>query len=300
MTRRALTASMLLPVVLLACDDGDDKAATTDSPTTAAPTTEAPTTSEAPTTTAAPTTEAPTTTEAPAEGWTTIDPTTVSAPLALPCCASNWFGEPSPALPEPGGTLEDGVYRVMFTWPTDFGEPIDATVQRFAPCGELPAGSCEPEGADGVTYLPDSMGVDESESFQYELQLDGDLAVVLGGFNGFEDGSGNAAQGTGADLAALLEAVDADYADLLGDRLAAGEDPYTVMQDALANPTGGFEATEFGELRFVANGAPGLLFQAAVYRDDPTTARGSDVVKPISLVIEDGQPTLIVYGGFYS
>ena len=302
MNRRALTAMLLMPVVLLACGDDDDKAVTTDAPATDPVETDAPTTTAAATTTEAPTTTAAatTTTEAVPEGWTVVDPVTIDAPLAVPCCASNWEVDESPALPEPGGTLEDGVYRVVFTWPEDLSAPIDASVQRFVPCAEASEFSCDADNADG-TFAPESMGVDESESFQYELHLDDELEVVLGGFNGFDNASDNFATGTGTDLAELLTAVDEAYATVFADRLAAGEDPFALMQEIAAAPTNGFEpASEYGDLKFVANGAPGLLFQTLVYRDDPTTARGSDVVHPISLVIEDGQPKLIVYAGFYS
>ena len=116
-----------------------------------------------------------------------IDSDGAAGPLAYPCCASNWYGAASPALPAPGATLADGFYRIEFAWPSEFSQPVNATVRRFEQCSVLPAGSCEDNG--GVPYADDELGVDDAASFELSLVFDDQLHVVLGGFTVVPDGS---------------------------------------------------------------------------------------------------------------
>ena len=177
---------------------GGTTAESSTSSTPGASTTIAPPVSEAPTTLAETTTTlAITTTTAPAPaGWAVIDSDGAAGPLAYPCCASNWYGAASPALPAPGATLADGFYRIEFAWPSEFSQPVNATVRRFEQCSVLPAGSCEDNG--GVPYADDELGVDDAASFELSLVFDDQLHVVLGGFTGWDGFSAPAEPGAGA------------------------------------------------------------------------------------------------------
>ena len=256
------------------------------------------------TTTAAPTpTDAATTTAAPAPGpagWATVDPSTLQGPLAFPCCASNWFSlTPSPALPGAGGTLADGVYRIEFQWPGDFSQPVTATITRFELCSNLPADACEDVGG----FTADDLGVDKASAATIELTIDGSVRVVLGGFNG-SSADDNFAVGNGAELAELINALDADYQTAVLDPAAAGTDFDTIVANLVAAPAYGFAAPpeEFaGSLSYTHNGAPPLLFQGLPgVGDGNADARGTDIVGQIALVVSGGTFTLNLYAGFYS
>jgi hypothetical protein len=291
-----------------ASDDGRPTSA--DTPTTQAPATQAPTT-EAPTTggptTSAPTTEAaptqPPTTTAPPAGWTVIDAATFPAPLAAPCCASNWYGVPSPPLPAAGQPLADGAYLIGFDWPDDVTEPIDAEVSRLESCNVLPRGGCEDNG--GGPYAAEEMGIDRTAVHELTITLDGSLRVVLGGFTGLTDGAGNFAEATGADLAALVAAVDADYQTAILDPFAAGSTRDEIVNALRAEPAHGFGPPGVdlsGELVYTFDGAPPLLYQTLPGIDDDLAARwrGSDVIGRIALLVDDGTYTITTYAGFYS
>ncbi|MGB8858821.1 MAG: hypothetical protein WCC60_06175 [Ilumatobacteraceae bacterium] len=262
------------------------------------PATAAPTTAAAPTTVPA---ESTTTVQGPATtGWTVIDPATAAGPLAFPCCASNWYGETSPALPAPGAALADGVYAIEFAWPTDFTQPVVATVRRFEQCSVLPQGSCEDVGAS--TYGDDELGVDNTVTFALPLVFDDQLGVVLGGFTGF--GGGGFAMATGADIAALVTALDADYQVAIMEPYLAGASQDQIADALIAAPAHGFGAPAeegAGALVYTHDGAPPLLFQGLTGFDDtPDDTRGSDIIGRISLVVADGHLTINTYAGFYS
>jgi hypothetical protein len=245
--------------------------------------------------TAAPTTAAP----APA-GWTAIEPDAAVGPLAYPCCASNWYGVASPALPAPGTPLADGVYAIEFTWPTDFSQPVTATVTRFDQCGVLPAGSCEDNG--GGTYADDELGVDDSSSYDLPLVFDDTLQVVLGGFTGGDQT--NFATGNGVDMASLVTALDADYQVAILTPHLAGATQDEIAATLTATPANGFGAPaepSAGALVYTHDGAPPLLFQALLGFDDtPDDTRGSDIIGRIALVVSGGRLTISTYAGFYS
>ncbi len=277
----------------------DPTVTTTVAPTTTTvpATTAAPTT--APATTAAPTT-APTTTAAEAAGWTPVDPETIGAPLASPCCASNWSAAPSPPLPDPSGSLADGVYAISFDWPADPASPIAATVRRFEACAVLPAGSCD----ERETYDPEEAGIDPSGSFALELRLDDSLTVVLGGYRE-EAGTwtGDVRRAPGSTFAELLGALDAAYRSEIGERLAAGIDHEQIVAELRATPSSGFTAPAsegVGALVWTHDDAPPLLFQALDYSADGAEPRGSDVIGRIALLVDGDRLTLTTYAGFYS
>jgi len=302
--RRALaTVGIVGLAAFTACSsDAGVSVATTAAPVLSpATTTVAPPASDGATTT--PATEAPTTTALAAPGgWAAVDPTTIGAPLAFPCCASDWFGiPPSPPLPAAGAPLADGIYRIDFEFPSDFGQPVTATVTRFELCSNLPVDSCEDPGG----FTPDDLGVADAESTTIQLSIDGSLTVLLGGFNGSASND-NFVIGHGADLAELVTALDADYQTAVLDPAAAGIDADSIVANLVASPAYGFAepAEEFsGSLAYTHNGSPPLLFQALPGvggQDGAVNPRGSDVIGRISLVVSGGAYTITTYAGFYS
>jgi len=231
--------------------------------------------------------------------WSAIDPATVGAPLAYPCCGSNWYRiTPSPALPAPGAPLADGIYRINFEFPTDFSQPVTATVARYELCSNLPTDACQDVGG----FTADDIGVSESDSMTIQLSIDGSLAVVLGGYNG--QGSGDDfATGNGADLAELVTAVDADYQIAVLDPGASGIDYASIVATLVASPTYGFSAPvdSGGLLSYTHNGAPPLLFQFLPgVQDGAANVRGSDVIVPIALVVSGGTYKITTDAGFSS
>lgn len=243
----------------------------------------------------------PTITAAPAPaGWTVFDPATSSAPLAYPCCASNWYGVVSPALPAAGAALADGVYAIEFTWPTDFSQPVIASVTRFDQCNVLPAGSCEDNG--GGPYADDELGVDATVTYELPLVFDDQLQVVLGGFGGWDQTS--FAIGNGVDMASLVTALDADYQIAILAPYLAGATQDEIAATLTATPANGFGAPAepgAGALVYTHDGAPPLLFQGLVGFDDtPQDTRGGDIIGRISLVVSGGRLTINTYAGFYS
>ena len=269
-----------------------------DSPTTVAPPSPTAPGAADTTSTVTPTTATPS--PSPGGGWTVIDPGTVGAPLAYPCCAETWHGDASPPLPMGDEPLSDGIYRVEFEWPTQFGGPIAAEVKRFERCEILPPGSCEDNGG----YRPTDLGIDDAVSQPLTLPLDGTLRVVLGGYT--SDGVGNFKVGTGADLAELLTALDSDYQAAVAEPALAGMGQVDIANALTSAPAHGFAplpANDYsGALLYTHGDAPPLLFQTLFNNDarDPVGARGSDLVGRIALLVQNGQLTLTTYAGFYS
>ncbi|HAP77871.1 MAG TPA: hypothetical protein DCR14_17535 [Acidimicrobiaceae bacterium] len=306
MRRMLLAPTTVIALVALAACSSDNTSvapSTSAAVTTVAPessTTLATSTTDAPPATDPTTTPAPTT--PPTAGWSVIDASTVGAPLAFPCCGSNWYGgSVSPPLPAAGQPLADGVYSISIEWPDDPTAPITATVARFDQCSALPVGSCEDMGG---SYAPDEYGIDPSGSMELTFTLDASVTVVLGGFGG-GDGSSNFASGSGADLAELIAQLNADYRDAVLSRRDAGMTFDEIVADLVANPSNGFSAPaeEFaGSLAYTYGDAPPLLFQGLPgFGPDPDpAAQGSDIIGSISLVVSGGALQIQVYAGFYS
>lgn len=235
----------------------------------------------------------------PPPDWSVVDPDAFAAPLAFPCCASNWVGVPSPPFPAAGEPLADGVYAIDFSFPTAATDPIVATVLRFEACGALPANSCE-DNNNGA-YAPDEIGIDPTATYAWTFVLDDGVRVVLGGFAGWADSpesSTNFRTTTGTHLAELVAAVDADFTAAITNPVADGiplEQVVATLALAPANGFGSPGADNAGALAYTFAGAPPLLFQGI----DPTS-RGSDVIGRISLQVQGGTPTLFLYAGFYS
>ena len=260
-------------------------------------------------TTIAPTTTAAPTTTSAAEltpGWVPLPTDQLTGQVAPPCCASNWYGEPSPLLPSDGGPLSDGDYYVRYEWSTDPTAPLELELLRFEQCGLLPEGSCEDVGGP---YQPDELGIEESVVYPLTLPLDNRVRVVLVGFRGFaadgEEAITPAAEGTGSDLAELAAAADVAYDQLLAAPLIAGYPADAIVTSLAATPQGGFgpalDGSPFG-LSFTYGEAPPLLYQVPFRYDDGVASAGlgTDVLHITSVEVVDGQLTLYVYAGFYS
>jgi hypothetical protein len=237
------------------------------------------------------------TTIAPSAGWQPIDLTGIDAQIAPPCCASDWYGTPSPALPADGAPLLDGDYFVRIEWPADPTQPLELHLYRFESCSALPEGTCE-DPSD-----PTAMGIDETTYSKLIVPLDANVRVVLTGFSG-ADTMATAAQGTGTDLGEIAAAVEDAYAQVFIARAGAGESADAIIADVRAHPVAGFGPADDGSsqsVQFEYGGAPPLLFQAPFeYTEPPTPGRGTDVLRITSVGVRDGAMTLYVYAGFYS
>ena len=297
---RTIAAVVALLAGLTACGSSAtlSEATTASAAETTAATTAASTTTAAPTTVAA----TSTTTPATAAGWTAFDPYDIGMPLAVPCCASNWYDlEASPAFPAAGAPLADGVYRVEWEWPEAPFTTVTATVHRFAPCSELPERACEAP-PEGMAFDPTDVGVDPTDEYELTLPLDASLDVVLGGFNGWE-ADGSYAVGNGLDLVDLVAAVDADFAVAIMQPHLAGAADGDIAAGLVATPAHGFGPApdDVMLLAYRHADAPPLLFQTLFYNwDEPDASRGSDVLGPIALRVEGGTHTITVYAGYYS
>lgn len=317
--RRLVAAVAVTGASVLAAACGDDAAPTADSSaaittapsaTEAPPSTEAPSTTEpAPETTAAetttPVTEAPTTTAAPA-GWTSVGP--MPSLAYLPCCASNYVGDPSPAIPaDPAAALEPGIYRAFRQQPAD-GEPVETDTITFSLAPYVACGTpdvfCEEGFVDGEVGVGDV-------ARQVTLPLDTDLRVVVGGFACEADDSNYVTDhqaATGVELATLQAELDAAYAEVVVP-LVEADTPFEDYASIFAEPVGGFSVPCLfaGQLQFQGSAGPAILLQSLTVYDE---ADGVGVV-PASIsiavihmtaleVTADGSQTLYFYAGFLS
>lgn len=303
MSHRGFLTSLVVAAALTlgACGSDTDPSAApvTTTVDTASPSTSVP---SATSLTASPTTVAPTTssTEPVAStDWQPMSADDVDMPLAYPCCASNWYGEPSPPLPADGSPLANGVYAIEWEWPADPTAPIAATVNRFESCSVLPEGICEPY----PSYAPDEMGV-STESVDYALVLDANIQVIVGGWVPFDSTAPSVWVGTGDDLARLVLQLDADFEAAVLVPLRAGVSEEQIVADLTADPAYGFSGPSdpgSGRLVYSRGDGPQLLFQSLVpYDADVATVRGSHVLGRIALRVADGPDTITVYAGFYS
>lgn len=278
--------------------------------TTEAATSTLPPTTLPPTTTAAPTTtEAPTTTIAGIpSGWHTADFPDLAFP---PCCASNWYGQPSPAAPaDPNAPLPDGDYRLIVSQPWDPEHPDELVVEvhRFEQCTVLPAGSCEQQDS----YEPDELGYEDAPIRTFTLPLDD---TIEAGVVGWQNCTGLTAIGNGADLAALITDYQAAYQNEVWPRITGGEDPFAVIQDLAVNPANGFGPPDDPEgmcntgyeIVFDAGtGAPPLLLQGLVSwssdfdNDAYLELAPMEELLPTMLQVQGGVLRPFFYAGFYS
>jgi hypothetical protein len=291
MKRSSGCAAVIVLAVLAGCSSDGDQGESGSTPAVSA-------VASLPSTSGASTSSAALTTEVPSAAWRSIELGALAGHQAVPpCCASDWYGVPSPPLPADGGPLLDGEYYIRAEWPAEIGDVIELEVYRFESCSELPEGTCE------VPEDPEALGVDRSYYVALTVPLDDSTGVVLSGFSGLRgDSIVTAAMGTGTALAHLAQAVEQAYADVFAARLDAGEFAPDIVDDVRAHPVAGFGPAEGAEgVVYEAYGAPPLLFQSPfAYTEPPSPIRGSDVLYLTSLSIADGRPTLYVYAGFYS
>ena len=268
--------------------------------TTSVATTAAPTTVE---TTLPPTTleSTTTTTEPPAPAWTPVD--SLPSLAYLPCCASNWSGVRSPAIPtDPALGLLPGTYYAHRLSTDVSTRTITFEVSRFEACTALPEGSCE----DGP-YAPEDMGIVQPPARGFTLPLDDTIKVGVSGNNCEPDQR----TATGAELRPLMVAFDQSYKQLLGGPFDQGEDPDVLVQSLTGTPTGGFSAPDCqmggNPLVWRGDDGPAILLQSAFAFDGQT----NETVAPASASAEwlrltaieiaaDGTPTLYFFAGFYS
>lgn len=294
-----------LALGLAACgSDGGDAVRPAASTTTGSSETAAPTSTEASTTTTTTTTPATTTSTPGARGWVPLSIGAVTGQAFPPCCADTWHGVASPPLPAADEPLADGAYAAQAEWSVDPRDPLLVEVRRFEQCNRLPSTACDDSGSE---YPDEALGIDESTVFSWTVPLDDTTRVVLVGFQGWDMQSDAivVAEGTGADLAELAAAVDVAYTEVLWARFTQGEAPADIVADVAAHPIDGWGPGADGStlsLTFTYADAPPLLFQAPFgFEPVPTTeARGTDVLRIVSLEVVDGALTLYVYAGYYS
>jgi hypothetical protein len=314
--RRSLAVVLiagLASLAMVACTEDSDPSAgssvavtsaaatTTVAVSTTVATTSSPTTT--PDTTLPSTTlESTTTTEPPPPGWTPVD--SLPSLAYLPCCASNWSGVRSPAIPDdPALGLLPGMYyahRVATDRPST--RTITFEVSRFEACTALPEGSCE----DGP-YGPEDMGIVEPPERGFTLPLDATIKVGVSGNNCEPDQR----LATGAELGPLMAAFDQSYKQLLGGPFNEGDDPDVLVQSLAGTPSGGFSAPDCqmggNPLVWRGDDGPAILLQSAFAFDGQT----NETVAPASASAEwlrltaieiapDGTPTLYFFAGFYS
>ena len=123
--------------------------------------------------------------------------------------------------------------------------------------------------------------------------------------------------GNGSDLAALITAFDAAVQAVIVPRLDAGEDPFQIIPDLNAWPTGGFGpvpgevagspcANEYEMVFDSGTGAPPLLMQTVASWESDFDAGIYEPIAPMeqlfptAIAVENGVYTLYFYSGFYS
>ena len=314
---RLTTVAALVAVLAVACGDdaaprADSSSAITTAPVstepasdTTAPADPTTTTGAAVTTAESTTTVAPTTTQAPA-AWEVVGPMPDLA--YIPCCASNYVGDPSPPIPaDPAVPLAPGIYHASRERPAP-GEELDPTridvgVAPFVPCG-TPDVFCESGFVDG------EVGVGEVAR-RLAMPLDDSVRVVVSGFACVEGGSNIGADvqaGTGTLLAELQAEFEAAYTQTVAPLVAAGAS-FEEVQAQFATPANGFSVpcVSAGPLQWQGSAGPNLLMQFLGEFDEATAS----VVVPASISVEilwltalevapDGSPTLYFYAGFLS
>ncbi len=322
MNHRLLAMSAAIAVVsLVAGGCGDDDAAPTAESSAAITTTAAiESTVAAPETTASETTAPETTTPdttpdtvptttpgsvAPA-GWVPVGP--MPSLAYTPCCASNYSGEPSPAIPaDASAALKPGIYYAFREQPGD-GEPVQTdsisfTLRPFVACGTVGI-FCE-EG-----FVAGEVGVGDVAR-EVSLPLNGDIRVVVGGFGCTADGQAYAIDhqaATGVEFAELQIELDSAFNATVAPLIIA-DTPFDDFASIFAQTQSGFNVPclSGGPLQFRASAGPAILLQVLGVYD---TALDAVVVPPsISIAVinltalevaADGSQTLYFYAGFRS
>lgn len=326
----ACAVLVVVGLVLLLRDDGDSGDASTgpdasvpattiaESPATTDPTTDAPTSTEAapestsaPATTSAPTTLPPTTPPATTSPPTTLPPTTAPAPTA-PLVPAGWSpavmpaqayprlteedlsGSPSPLIVDPFAEVPDGLYATSYV--AQDGATLTLDLFRFEWCEILGEGPCLPG-----PWASDAIGVSEFAEGTVDIPLDATTTVVLSGW----DCDVVVGQGNGADLAAMYAALAEDYDAAFGAGLAAGADPFVLMESVHDNPVGRFEpppaACDDGfSVQWRFDGAPPVLMQGPFDWETGGPVDPASLLIPSAIAVDGDGTTVYLYGGFFS
>lgn len=236
-------------------------------------------------------------------------------PLAyIACCATNWEGEPSPAVAaDATGPLAPGIYNAQAT-PDAGGEPDSGTdgvlsidVRPYDRCANLGEFDCNDPFTD------DELGVADQPARTIELDLDDRVRVGMAGFACGDDGTLTTVTytGTGAELEALSIEADAAYDSVVAGAIAAGTDPIELATELGATPAGGFAdpgCQGYGTVAWTSASGPTILARNGLARlgDDNATfeAHPSAIAQwltPTAVAVDDaGNVTLYLYGGFLS
>ncbi len=323
MNHRLVVGSVAIAVVsLVAAGCGDDDAAPTAESSAAiiTTTTAASESTVATPTTTAPETPAPDTTPdtdpetlpettpvsvAPA-GWVPVGP--MPSLAYAPCCASNYSGEPSPAIPaDASAALMPGIYHAFRAQPGD-GQPVQTdsisfSLAPFVACGT--AGIFCEEG-----FVAGDMGVGDVAR-EVSLPLNGDVRVVVGGFGCAADGQSYETDhqaASGVQFAELQIELDSAFNATVAP-LVVADTPFDAFASIFAQPQAGFSVPclNAGQLQFRGRAGPAILLQVLGVYDNTLDA----IVVPSSISIAvinltalemaaDGSQTLYFYAGFMS
>jgi hypothetical protein len=275
-------------------------------PATSIVDTTGPESSVAATTTEPPPTDPPTTEPAPPPEWEQV--ADMPSLAYLPCCASNYVGDPSPELPaDPVTPLAPGVYHASRQQPGE-GEQLDPasisfTLRPFVPCG-TPEVFCEEGFVDG------EVGVGPT-SREITMPLDDEVTVVVGGFRCLDSDTPyetDHQRGTGSLLATLQLEMDTAYAETVAP-LVLADTPFDQYEIIFAEPVNGFRAAcaFAGVLQFQGGAGPAILLQTlGTYDPDveavvPSKSIAVETIRLTALeVADDGSQTLYFYAGFLS
>jgi hypothetical protein len=224
----------------------------------------------------------------------------------IPCCASNYVGDPSPPIPsDPAAALAPGIYHAFRAAPPPGAALDPATIEfelsPFVPC-TTPGVFCEEGFVDG------EVGVGPPAR-QVAMPLDDTVRVVVAGFT-CPDASGFVTEhqaGTGTLLAALQAEFEAAYAGEVAPIVSVTE--FEDWALVFAEPRAGFRPAcqGAGLLEWRGSTGPGILLQVVGEFDEATgtvipftSISVQTVILTAMEVGADGSRTLYFYASFLS
>jgi hypothetical protein len=280
----------------------------------------APTTDPTTDPTVAPTDPAPTTDTPPAgAGWEA--PAGDFPPLSyVACCGLDWVGDPSPAVPsDPAVPLAPGIYNVRPLTDADgnrdttHGRYVDGLlaleIRPYVRCNDLPEQRCSEEGP----YTDTDLGVANEPARIVDLELDASVRVAITGFacDAPDQLRNDPRTGTGADLLALMQELDAAYETAVATPLREGADPVELANEIAADsPLGFFDpgCPSYTNFAWAPEDGPAVmtfldLFPVADGGTGPTPAESASerFILPTALEIDEtGAVTVYLFAGFTS
>ncbi|MGD9700855.1 MAG: hypothetical protein AB7Q42_02775 [Acidimicrobiia bacterium] len=299
----------------------DDGRSVTDSvPETVLPdtgsTSTSPTDTTEPPTTVPPTTVPPTTVPSDGSGWQSATER-FPALSFIPCCGTNWEGEPSPAVPaDRAAPLPAGIYNVRAV--ADDQSAVDVVdgiltleVRPYTSCSELGEFGC---GGD-PPYDDTELGVPTDAARTIDVTLDDSVRVGVHGFACANDRLDlDQHVSTGTDLAKLFVELDASYETAVAEPLRSGVDSVQVADDLAANPTSGFfdpGCPSYTRLAWTPPSGPTILASTLgrltpdtsddALALEPLPSAAAHWITPTALVVDvQGNYTVYLYAGFLS